>query len=71
LDGGDMQGFAIPAGLLEEIPRYLALGGVVLMELGAWQGRLAYQTAASVFPTARIKIHQDLAGHDRVLAIET
>ena len=70
LDGGDMQGFAIPARLLREIPRYLMPGGALLMELGAWQGRLALETAAALFPGARLKIHQDLAGRDRVLALE-
>jgi release factor glutamine methyltransferase len=71
LDGGDMHGFALPAWLLRQSPRYLAPQGAVLMELGAWQGQIAYETAAAVFPTARIMVHQDLAGHDRVLAIET
>ncbi|HEX6293310.1 MAG TPA: peptide chain release factor N(5)-glutamine methyltransferase [Herpetosiphonaceae bacterium] len=71
LDGGGAQGFDLPAQLLRQIPRYLATHGAVLMELGAWQGDLARQAAAAIFAAARITLHQDLAGHDRVLMIET
>ncbi|HEY0606809.1 MAG TPA: peptide chain release factor N(5)-glutamine methyltransferase [Herpetosiphonaceae bacterium] len=71
LDGGGAQGFDLPAQLLAEIPRYLKPQGVVIMELGAWQGELARQTAAQIFGPARITIHQDLTQRDRVLMIAT
>lgn len=71
LDGGGTAGFDLPARLLDEIPRYLKPQGAVIMELGAWQGALARQTAARIFGPARITIHQDLTERDRVLMIET
>jgi release factor glutamine methyltransferase len=69
LDGGKDGGWALPARLLHEMPPYLRPGGVVLMEIGAWQGRQAIATAQAVFPRARCAIHKDLAGLDRVLEI--
>lgn len=71
LDGGGAQGFDLPAQLLEEIPRCLKPQGAVIMELGAWQGQLARQTAARIFGSACITLHQDLTQRDRVLMIET
>ncbi len=71
LDGGDAQGFALPAQLLRQMPRYLTAHGLVIMELGAWQGEVARQTAAAIFGAARITVHQDLAQRDRALMIET
>jgi release factor glutamine methyltransferase len=71
LDGGGAQGFDLPAALLAQFPRYLKPAGTVIMELGAWQGDLARQTAARIVDGAHITIHQDLARLDRVLMIET
>jgi len=70
LDGGDEQGWTLPARLIHEMPPYLHGNGAAVMEIGAWQGAQAMATAQAVFPTARCTIHQDLAGLDRVLLIE-
>lgn len=71
LDGGGAAGFDVPITLIRQLPTVLAPHGTALIEIGAWQGALALQVAAAVFPAATITIHKDLAGLDRVLAIET
>lgn len=71
LDGGDDAGWALPARLLHEMPPYLRSSGVVLLEVGAWQGAQAIATARGVFPQARFSLHKDLAGLGRVVMIET
>lgn len=71
LDGGGARGFDLPAHLLHEMPPHLKAGGAVFMEIAAWQGPIAQQTAQALFPHAKIAIHKDLAGLDRTLAIES
>jgi len=71
LDGGGVTGFDMPADLLAQLPNYVDAGGAILMEIGAWQGSLAMRHAQTAFPAGQIKLHQDLAGHNRVLEIET
>ncbi len=71
LDGGMGAGFALPARLIAESPRYLASGGALLMEIAAWQGDMARAAARQAFPDATIAVHRDLAGLDRVLEIIT
>lgn len=69
LDGGTERGFANVARLLRQMPPYLQPHGVVLVEIGAWQGTQALALAQEVFAGTRVQIHQDLAGHDRVLEV--
>ncbi len=71
LDGGAANGFAIPREILGQARRFLLPGGALFMELGAWQGRQALDAARALFPDARVALYQDLAGLDRVVAIET
>lgn len=71
LDGGAERGFAHVARLLRQMPAALEPGGAALVEIGAWQGRVALATARELFPGAHVALHPDLAGRDRVLAIET
>lgn len=71
LDGGADRGFAIPAEILRESSRYLRPRGSLLMEIGAWQGEQAQTLGRELFPTARIAVERDLAGLERVLAIDT
>ncbi len=63
--------YAAAGQIMRQAPGYLQVGGLFLMEIGAWQGASAYQMAQSVFPQARVNVHQDLAGLDRIVAIET
>ncbi len=71
LDGGAERGFAIPAQIMGEAQRRLLPGGALFMEIGAWQGQQALSAAQRLFPQARVTIDQDLAGLDRVVAIES
>lgn len=70
LDGGGPAGWDVPRALLAELPNALRPGGAAFVEIGAWQGSLALQTARDVFPAARVVLHRDLAGRDRVIEIE-
>ncbi len=68
LDGGS-DGLTVIHRLLEQAPRCLAKGGTVLCEIEASQGPAACSLASNIFADAVITLHQDLAGHDRLLEI--
>ena len=70
LDGGP-GGLAVIERLLAQAPHCLVPGGRLLLEIGATQGRAAVALAAAAFPAAHISLHQDLAGLDRVVAVQT
>jgi len=69
--------FSGPAGLnhmqrlLSQAPAYLRPGGAMLLEIGFDQADAVRALVRQQFPFAAVRIHQDLAGHDRVLVIET
>lgn len=69
LDGG-ADGLDIIQRLLVESPRYLAPGGLILFEIEASQGVKALSLAYDAFAEAEIHLHQDLAGHDRLVEIQ-
>jgi release factor glutamine methyltransferase len=68
LDGGP-GGMAIVRQLLVQAPAVLRPGGGILIEIGADQGKAASRLARAYFPQAAIRLHPDLAGHDRVLEV--
>ena len=70
LDGGT-DGLVIIQRLLSEAPAVLRPGGVLLIEIGARQGDAASYLALTAFPGSTVRVHADLAGHDRVLEVET
>jgi release factor glutamine methyltransferase len=71
LDGGP-DGLAIIRRLLAESKRYLAPGGAIRIEIESGQGKTSYDLACSQYPGAqKIHIIPDLAGLDRLLAIDT
>ena len=70
LDGGP-DGLVIIRRLLTEAPDRLIPGGLLLMEIEASEGPMVVSLASSVFPEARIQMHKDLAGHDRLLEVQT
>lgn len=69
LDGGP-DGLEPVRRLLSDAPRLLRPGGVLLLEIGAAQGQRAATLARSLYPRARVALHRDLAGRDRVIAVE-
>ena len=71
LDGGAERGFAAVERLLRQMPGALEPHGAALIEIGAWQGAQAMRAAQTIFAGAQIRLHQDLAGLDRALAVYT
>jgi release factor glutamine methyltransferase len=67
--GGD-DGLAVIRRLLESAGRIVRPGGELLAEIGAGQGRAVRNLARSLLPRARVRVHPDLAGRDRVLDVE-
>ena len=69
LDGGS-DGLALIRRLLNEAPVRLLSGGMLLMEIEATEGTAVLSLASAAFPKARIQLHKDLAGHDRLLEVQ-
>lgn len=70
LDGG-ADGLVIYRRLLRQAPHWLQAGGLLLLEIGAWQRADVTVLAQAAFPRAQITVHRDLAGRDRVVAVQT
>jgi release factor glutamine methyltransferase len=68
LDGG-ADGLDPFRRLLELAPEWLAPNGLMLMEIESSMGMQALALACDAFSNARVNLHQDLAGHDRLLEI--
>lgn len=69
LDGGP-DGLALIRRLLGRAPICLAPGGLMVLEIEASEGPAALALAYDAFDRAEIHLHQDLAGHDRLLEIQ-
>jgi release factor glutamine methyltransferase len=70
LDGGP-DGLAIIRRLLATAAPYLHPGGAILLEIGASQGVAATALARGSFPQAAVTLHQDYAGLDRLVVVDT
>jgi release factor glutamine methyltransferase len=68
LDGG-ADGLDLVRRLLKLAPDWLAPGGMMLLEIEATQGTQALSLAYDSFDNVTIHLHQDMAGHDRLLEI--
>jgi release factor glutamine methyltransferase len=55
--------------LLARAGRYLSLLGVILLEIGATQGKAVTALAKRHFPAAKVEIAKDYAGLDRVVMV--
>lgn len=69
LDGGE-DGLDLYRRLLRTAPDWLAPNGMILLEIEATQGIAALNLASDMFSESSISLHQDLAGHDRLLEIQ-
>ena len=69
LDGG-ADGLEIIRRLLAKAPQFLAPGGLMLLEIEAFEGPAVLSLAYDLFDQAEIHLHQDLAGRDRLLEIQ-
>ena len=70
LDGG-LRGLDLIERLLNQSPSRLARGGLLLLEIETSQGSEVHALACEAFPDAEVQVLADLAGHDRVVCIET
>lgn len=68
LDGGE-DGLEVIRRLLRIAPEWLAPNGMVLLEIESTRGIQALNLACDLFSEASIRLHQDLAGQDRLLEI--
>lgn len=68
LDGGP-DGLDVYRRLLELAPQRLASRSMMLFELEASQGTSAFNLAYDMLDEVSIQLHQDFAGHDRLLEI--
>ncbi len=68
LDGGS-DGLDLIRRLLKVGPEWLAPNGMILLEIESTRGIQALNMAYDLFSEARIHLHQDLAGQDRLLEI--
>ena len=69
LDGGT-DGLTLISHLLSDSPRWLAPGGLVLLEIEADQGESVPQLARELVTDARVDMIRDLAGKPRAVRIE-
>jgi release factor glutamine methyltransferase len=69
LNGGE-DGLLFISELLKELPRLLLPGGYALIEMEAGTSGKVLELARHCLVKADFRLFQDLAGHDRVLAIE-
>lgn len=68
LDGGP-DGLDLHRRLFGVAPEWMAAGGKLLLEIEATQGAGIQTIAREAFGTARLDLHRDLAGKDRLLEI--
>jgi release factor glutamine methyltransferase len=69
LDGG-VDGLDLIRRFLNRAPALIAPGGLILVEIEASQGLQVGSLARQVFPNAEIRVLVDLAGHNRLVAIQ-
>jgi release factor glutamine methyltransferase len=69
LDGG-IDGLDKIRQLLVQSIGKIKPGGIILLEIESGQGAQAVALACTIYPTAAVYSHQDLAGLDRILSIE-
>jgi len=69
LDGGS-DGLRLIRRILTEVPNRLSAGGLLLMEIEASEGPAVLASVSDALTKARIHLHQDLAGRDRLLEVQ-
>jgi release factor glutamine methyltransferase len=69
LDGGE-DGLACIRALLQDAPRWMATGGLLLLEMQYDQGEAISALAAQHFPQAIVTVHSDLFDRQRLVAIQ-
>ncbi|MFN2236955.1 MAG: peptide chain release factor N(5)-glutamine methyltransferase [Anaerolineales bacterium] len=70
LDGGP-DGLRLIRRLLPQAAQILAPDGLLLLEIETTQGEIVLSLVGEFFPRAKVELLPDLAGHDRLIRIET
>ena len=70
LDGG-LDGLRQVESLLVQARKRITPGGLILLEIESTQGKSALALAQSQFSGSLIQVHPDLAGHPRLLSVQT
>ncbi len=70
LDGG-ADGLDVIRSLLDDAPRWLAPGGLLLLEIESRQGLAAVALARHAFPHSQVTLLRDLADIDRIVKIQS
>jgi release factor glutamine methyltransferase len=68
LDGGPT-GLSPITRIIQSAAGQLAPGGLLLLEIEAFQGEASFRLARQAFPQADIRVLPDLAGNDRLLSV--
>lgn len=66
-----LDGLSLIRRLVQDVPRCLEPGGLLLLEIEASQGEAINDLVQQSLPTARVKTFPDLAGHNRLVFIQT
>lgn len=69
LDGGP-DGLDLIRRLLDQAQTRMAPGGLIALEIGSDQGASGSNAARQRFPDARIDVHTDYAGLDRIVSVQ-
>jgi release factor glutamine methyltransferase len=67
---GGPDGLDLMRAMLQDAPRVVKAGGLILLEIGAYQGDDVTAIARLHFPAARMSVKPDYAGLDRLVVIE-
>lgn len=67
---GGPDGLDLVRAMLSDAPRVVKPGGLILLEIGAYQGDEVSAIARQHFPSAQISVQPDYAGLDRLVVIE-
>ena len=68
---GGPDGTTLISALLKQATSRLKSGGVVILEMDPRQREALARAAVQVFPGAAVRVVKDLAGHDRVLVVQS
>jgi release factor glutamine methyltransferase len=69
LDGG-ADGLDVIRRLVAMLSQVMAPGGICLLEIEALQGPAVLSLVKNIIPNARVTLHQDLSGKDRLARVE-
>ncbi len=65
-----LDGLSVIRRLLKQVEQHLARAGVIFLEISEEQGDAARALGNGILPRARVEIHRDLEGLDRVVEIQ-